>query len=321
MMKTKIYCLLGLLVVGSVRADTGASSKYYVDSELAQKEALIPAKSVDTLLTYPKTGGDAVERQIKSTLDNSTIDTSVVTAGAANDKIETRQDAVQSFSPDYVLAYSDTDGFVYPYPIQNSTYLNYFGSSGLVTAQTLNDSVVGVVNNELTQVDEEGNETATGALWRLNTISYAKSRAQMMLNMSITATGSSKVDRCDTPITVNVSTTYTAPYVINGQFKATSFISTTAPAIDKPGYVFTGELGCKLVSSGGVDISTKRAKGKYCYCRFRTGTCPSDKWVYLESYTSEVPATTCNTKCRGLIYYGTNKPIFDTMAALCIPAA
>ena len=159
-MKTRLYCLICMFVACGAYADSTPTSKHYVDSVLLQKEGIMNAKSVDTLVTYPKTGGDAVERPIKSSItDTSTTDASVVTAGAANTKIETKQDKVIKASDRIVMTYSDTDGVTYGRAVYDATDNQW--SNGVVTAQTLNDAVVAAVNSELTPVEGIG--------WRINT--------------------------------------------------------------------------------------------------------------------------------------------------------
>ncbi len=180
----RISILAGLVVIatGAYGANPEtkdiATSQYYVDEQLSNRQDMVPAKTGDKAVTPTGTRGTIGEREIKTDLGNETTnqsDTGLTTIETVNTALGNKQVTLYKQPTVNVLTYTGTNidpngytgvGVATSTPIYDETTNTY--GNGLVRAGTLNTAVANAVNDALTQVDETGNASNSGALWRIN---------------------------------------------------------------------------------------------------------------------------------------------------------
>lgn len=180
----RISILAGLVVIatGAHAADPAtrdiATSQYYVEEQLSNRQDMVPAVSGDKAVTPTGTRGTIGEREIKTDLGNETTntgDTGLTTIETVNTALGNKQVTLYKQPTVNVLTYTGTNidpngytgvGVATSTPIYDETTNTY--GNGLVRAGTLNTAVANAVNDALTQVDENGNASNSGTLWRIN---------------------------------------------------------------------------------------------------------------------------------------------------------
>lgn len=155
-----------------------ATSQYYVEEQLSNRQDMVPAKTGDRAMTPTGTRGTIGEREIKTDLGNETTntgDTGLTTIETVNTALSNKQVTLYKQPTVNVLTYTGTNidpngytgvGVATSTPIYDETTNTY--GNGLVRAGTLNTAVANAVNDALTQVDETGNASNSGVLWRIN---------------------------------------------------------------------------------------------------------------------------------------------------------
>ena len=160
---------LGIVNAAYATGETTPTSKKYVDDALATKQAIMPEKAVDTIVTYPRTGGTAgTVHIIKDELGDSTSDTGLPTAEAVEAGVEEKINRFVNLPNTNVVTYSDNTYTPTATPIYDGTS-NTFGN-GLVRASTLNSAVANAARGKFTRVNANGTADANGTLWRVNTV-------------------------------------------------------------------------------------------------------------------------------------------------------
>jgi len=174
-MKTKLFgfCLVGLIgMINGAYAtgeSTAATSQKYVDDALAGKQAILTAKTNDTIVTYPRTGGQAATvHEIKEEMGTSTSDTGIPTAGTLEGAIDEKISRVINLPNTNVMTYGGDGYMPASTPIYDSSVNAY--NNALVRASTLNSAVATAARAKFTRVDENGDADANGALWQINTV-------------------------------------------------------------------------------------------------------------------------------------------------------
>ena len=183
----RISILAGLVIIatGAYGANPEtkdiATSQYYVEEQLSNRQDMVPAKTGDKAVTPTGTRGTIGEREIKTDLGNETTntgDTGLTTIETVNTALNNKQTTLYKQPTVNVLTYTGTNtdsnsttgyygsGVATSTPIYDETTNTY--GNGLVRAGTLNTAVANAVSSALTQVDETGNASNSGALWRIN---------------------------------------------------------------------------------------------------------------------------------------------------------
>ncbi len=158
-----------------------ATSQYYVDEQLLNRQDMVPAKTGEKAVTPTGARGTIGERDIKTDLGNESTnqsDTGLTTIETVNTALSGKQATLYKQPAVNVVTYTGTNNDTYTAnnhygaglttttPIYDTTTNTY--GNGLVRAGTLNTAVANAVNNALTQVDENGNASSNGGLWRIN---------------------------------------------------------------------------------------------------------------------------------------------------------
>ena len=173
-MKTKLFgfCLVGLIGMINGAYATGEStattSQKYVDDALAGKQAILTAKTNDTIVTYPRTNGPAIVHEIKEELGTSTSDTGIPTAETLESAIDEKIGMFLNLPNNNVVTYTGDGYSVVTTPIYDNSANTY--GNGLVRASTLNNAVATAARGKFTRVDENGDADANGTLWQINTV-------------------------------------------------------------------------------------------------------------------------------------------------------
>ena len=183
----RISILAGLVVIatGAHAADPAtrdiATSQYYVEEQLSNRQDMVPTKTGDKAVPPTGTRGTIGEREIKTDLANeatNTGDTGLTTIETVNTALGNKQTTLYKQPTVNVVTYTGTNtdsnstsgyygsGVATSTPIYDETTNTY--GNGLVRAGTLNTAVANAVSSALTQVDETGNASNSGTLWRIN---------------------------------------------------------------------------------------------------------------------------------------------------------
>ncbi|MBO7509532.1 MAG: hypothetical protein J6T57_04635 [Alphaproteobacteria bacterium] len=154
MQKSLLLAVIATLCAGAAYAVPNTASvvtsKSYVDTAVAEKQAKIPGKeSTNIALTYPSTtGGTPGERTIYDSVGTSTSDTGLVTRGAVVSALQNKQDTITGGTSGSVAVYNSSGGISgNSKGIYNST--NAY--SGQTTYLTQADHVNTAIKNGLNQ--------------------------------------------------------------------------------------------------------------------------------------------------------------------------
>lgn len=139
------------------------TSKVYVDTQLTQKQNLIPKKtgSSTQVMLYPNTlGGTPDSRVVSQTLGD---DTNLATRGAINSALNTKQDKITGGTPGNVVTYNSGGGLTNTGTGIYKTNVSYTGQEDtLITADTLNTTMENSFNAHITCADTNPD---TGDCW------------------------------------------------------------------------------------------------------------------------------------------------------------
>ena len=173
-MKTKLFgfCLVGLIGMINGAYATGEStattSQKYVDDALSGKQAILTAKTNDTIVTYPRTNGPAIVHEIKEEMGTSTSDTGIPTAETLESAIGEKIGVFVNLPNNNVVTYTGNGYSVTTTPIYDNSANTY--GNGLVRASTLNSAVATAARAKFTQVNANGVADSNGGLWQINTV-------------------------------------------------------------------------------------------------------------------------------------------------------
>ena len=185
-MKKYLSVIIGIIIATCAHAADPATrdiatSQYYVEEQLSNRQDIVPAKTGTKVVTPTGTKGAIGERDIKTTLGSETTnqnDTGITTVETVNTALDNKQATLYKQPTVNVLTYTGTNtnsnstrgyygaGVTTTTPIYDTTTNTY--GNGLVRAGTLNTAVATAVSGALTQVDETGTESNNGTLWRIN---------------------------------------------------------------------------------------------------------------------------------------------------------
>ncbi|MBO7509259.1 MAG: hypothetical protein J6T57_03220 [Alphaproteobacteria bacterium] len=184
------------------------TSQHYVDAELSTKQPMIvgDANGANKIMLFSDTtDGEFGSRDIVTTLGTPNATTGLYTGtdicedpendlctnapeiptrGAVLNGLNAKQNTI-SGTANWVTTYTNTAGELNSKPIYNVTHSS---SDALVEAGTLNAAIADAVNSELTQVTEDGTESSSGTLWRINTTPTLL-MTRMYLDTSIDGSG------------------------------------------------------------------------------------------------------------------------------------
>lgn len=324
------FCLAGLVGIVNAAYATGenvaATSKKYVDDALATKQAIMPEKAVDTIVTYPRTGGTAgTVHVIKDDLGDSTSDTGLPTAVAVKAGVDEKINRFVNLPNTHVVTYSGNSYTPTATPIYDGTS-NTFGN-GLVRASTLNSAVANAARGKFTRVNANGTADANGTLWRVNTVA-----PQLTVTKTLDATVGG-TDNCyrslngsnnrtngtcsaATQSALGASGSKSGKWGVvfpDGDVTGKSVCSSLKPTAvyygdgqwDYSGYYVASSAenttleGEYTSQSGNGNISSSQF---YCYCKLDSvgGTSVASSWVFR--YTDDVSAN-CAYRCANYCAY------------------
>ena len=278
-------------------------------------QPMIEAKSGDKVVTYGSTNGAIGTRNVLDDLDGTTTtDPNLATAEALETAIGAKQSEFLNLSNRNVVTYSGSEYNVTSTPIYDDT-VNTF-ANGLVDAATLNTAVTDAANAEFTQVDENGNPSSNGLLWRINDAPTATLGVDANLPANIAGTSycykrhngqNGSAGNCG-------STVYNAmqkgewgtvfPY---GTVTGISVCSNIEPSVQygsgddkwyQWGQVSTNQSGVQ--SQYDTWVSNGRPAtpvGGYCYCKLTNPSISAARWVFKYSGSVSDCASNCASNC------------------------
>ena len=178
----KISLIFGgiLAVAGNAYAVTSTvTSKGYVDNAVAAKQAIIPAQSGDYVVMYPNDDNDDDDgaigmRQIITDIDNYDEGNELVTVGAINSALQTKQGVIPAGTSGNLVTYTGTAGTVGSASVYNASNAYSGQTTSLVQAQHVNTAAMNAFNAHLTcnTYDNSGTQTAEHCLlWNVNNLS------------------------------------------------------------------------------------------------------------------------------------------------------
>ena len=141
------------------------TSRAYVDSNVATKQAILSANGANTAVTFPTTtGGTPGTRTINTSLGTSTSDTGLATTGSINTELNKKQGNING-TANTVVTYTGSSGGVSSKGVYSSGSA-YSGQTGALTeAQHVNAAVQNGFNAHLTCANQDC------TLWNVNTLS------------------------------------------------------------------------------------------------------------------------------------------------------
>ena len=146
------------------------TSKGYVDTTAATKQAKFTTTGTDKAVTYPATsGGTPTSRTINSAVGSSTSDTNLVTTGAVNSALNTKQGLISGTNGN-VMTYGSGNG---ANPGSKAVYNgSTYNSAALVEAQHVNGAVTRGFNAHLTCAEyQTPNDSSSPCLiWNVNSL-------------------------------------------------------------------------------------------------------------------------------------------------------
>ena len=163
--------IAAVMSVSAVFADSSSvTSKRYVDDFMAGYQDKVPGSGADKLMIYDESPDGIGEKNIVSSLGESTSATDVPNVGAVKAGMDGKQDTING-TAGYVMTGMGTNR---PGEVgERAIYGTAVYSNSLVTAETVNTGVTNAVNSSLIRVDANGNPSDTGTLWEINTDLYA----------------------------------------------------------------------------------------------------------------------------------------------------
>jgi len=169
MNKTSKFIIAASLSVVSAGAYAAGenipTSRAYVDSNVATKQAILSAQSANTAVTFPTTtGGTPGTRTINTSLGTSTSDTGLATTGSINTELNKKQGNING-TANTVVTYTGSSGGVSSKGVYSSGSAYSGQTSNLTEAQHVNAAVQNGFNAHLTCANQDC------TLWNVNTLS------------------------------------------------------------------------------------------------------------------------------------------------------
>lgn len=155
---------------GNQSGDKTVTSKQYVDSNIAQKQAIITKKANNnTAMTFPTApGGTPGSRVINTEVGTSTSDTGLATTGAINTALNAKQEKITGGTSGDVVLYNQSGGISGDSKGVYNAGSAYAGQTNkLVEAQHVNSAVTNGFNAHLTCANPSDGCT----LWEVNQLS------------------------------------------------------------------------------------------------------------------------------------------------------
>ena len=142
------------------------TSRAYVDSNVATKQAILSAQSnANTAVTFPTTtGGTPGTRTINTSLGTSTSDTGLATTGSINTELNKKQGNING-TANTVVTYTGTSGGTSQKAVYSSGSAYSGQTSNLTEAQHVNAAVQNGFNSHLTCANNDC------TLYNVNTLS------------------------------------------------------------------------------------------------------------------------------------------------------
>ena len=141
------------------------TSKAYVDSNVATKQAILSANGANTAVTFPTTtGGTPGTRTINTSLGSSTSDTGLATTGSINTELNKKQGNING-TANTVVTYTGTSGGTSQKAVYSSGSAYSGQTSNLTEAQHVNAAVQNGFNAHLTCANNDC------TLYNVNTLS------------------------------------------------------------------------------------------------------------------------------------------------------
>ena len=303
------------------------TSRAYTNTEFDKKLDVLPALGNNKIMAFadqnsPDQLGTPVN--IINTLGTQ-VNGDYPTTGTDSDSVVTR-DAIKAAnankmtypigSAKSVMAYGTTGNAGVARPIYSDNVPYYYG---LIDADTLNNAAVNAVNSEFTQVDENGNPSSTGILWRLNDdITYMPTNdCDVPGSQNRTLCKKSLIGENDCNDQSLQNGTFTIVYdecddgdgniaYPAGSLAGMFVCSSTPPERLVEGFVPNQQAQSTIQSDYNSWVNNGRPStvtGDYCYAKL-TGPVPSNAaspWVYTEQYNSdpedEDPHRACAEYC------------------------
>ena len=275
------------------------TSKKYTDAQLATRQPTIAGNGANKLMLFSDTtDGEILNRDIVTTLGtpdsttglySNTDADSAATRGAINKGLNRKQDIING-EPTQATTYTGTAGTLGSKPIYSSTSK---AQNALIQADTLNTGIINAVNSELTQIDENGNPSSTGTLWRINdAASILDLGLAPLANLTSGATGCAKYlsgdpdyifgTGCLTPLSSIGS--WGAVFTYNGSRVQVNGISTCS-AVSGTGLTSSPDQAAVQADyeSNMALAPTPSPAGKYLYCKTPGA---STGWVFSRVFSS-----------------------------------
>lgn len=152
--------------------ETTVTSKAYVDTEVAKKQAKLAGSGASVAVTYPtELGGTPTSRTINNSVGSSTSDTGLVETGAINTALNDKQQKL-SGAQNTVITYGATAGG----PTGSKAVYNASGSynaNALAEVGHVNTAIQNGFNAHLTcaQYATPNDPTSNCLLYNVNTLS------------------------------------------------------------------------------------------------------------------------------------------------------
>ena len=286
-------------------------------------QPMIEAKSGDKVVTYGSTNGAVGTRNVLDDLDGTTTtDPNLATAEALETAIGAKQSEFINLSNRNVLTYTGSQYTVTSTPIYDDT-VNTF-ANGLVDAATLNAAVTDAANAEFTQVDENGNPSSNGTLWRINDAPAATLGVDANLPANIAGTSQcfkshdgryNNAGQCGNAYTAMQKGEWGTVFSY-GTVTGISVCSNIEPSVQygtgddkwyQYGQVSTNQSGVQ--SQYDTWVSNGRPAtpvGGYCYCKLTNPSISAARWVFWLSYSVSGCASYCAHNCAYNVQYASD---------------
>ena len=167
--------MTAVMLASAVFADnSNVTSKKYVDDFMAEYQDKIPGSGNNKLMIYDESPDGIGEKNIVSSLGESTSATDVPNVGAIKAGMDGKQDTING-TAGYVMTGMGTnrpgevgERAIYSTSLYGDSLVTpQTLSSALVTAETVNSGVINAVNNSLRRVNENGELDNNGTLWEI----------------------------------------------------------------------------------------------------------------------------------------------------------
>lgn len=305
-----------------------ATSQYYVDTQLSNRQDLVPAKTGDKAVTPTGTKGTIGEREIKTNLGNESniSDIALTTVETVKTAIDNKQEKISELNSENIITYTGMEtaysdgvqvkgpGVVTSTPIYDDTVNTY--ANGLIRAEKLNDAVTTGVSGALTQVsagfviNDIGNVLPTTAYlpayidgssrdcYKLHTPSGNTTGNQAYcsstLYNSLRSGDWGAVFPYETGIVYATTCGGTNSSSCGKEIHGTSVCSSVTPQVAGGSVITDASKIATLNQENETQRNGGAVTGEYCYYKLLNPSVAGAPWVYRGSWSSP---TNCATKC------------------------